>query len=280
MFPDDWADTARWPRRQSLVIFIFRSLTLIPAALGKRLACLVIIRTLVFIMGRIIRARNETKKNSTALEKQDTTVEIESICPICQEPVGLRNAEGTMEGWSVLPCGHRFGGYCIKHYFGIAAEERALCPVCRQAAHHRCGHPVLPTVLSSPDRKHTVLSTETSVAKRDSGAQQLLLSMPCDYCRDPNTAENQPDRHSSSRWNIPLRPFRWLLGLTPFGRNSRSQSRERSDGRSRLDRIGRRGGRTGGAPVPDEGPWMDTFPRYRDPGWERWWNDQAPSTRA
>ncbi|KIH95053.1 hypothetical protein SPBR_03494 [Sporothrix brasiliensis 5110] len=39
-------------------------------------------------------------------------------CPICLEVVGLPAADGSVESWSILPCGHRFGSYCAKAWLG------------------------------------------------------------------------------------------------------------------------------------------------------------------
>ena len=70
-------------------------------------------------------------------------------CPICQEPVGRPTPEGVVEGWSKLPCGHRFGSHCIKRWLGMAAAEKPCCPVCRRSACHSCGHPVLPVIVTA-----------------------------------------------------------------------------------------------------------------------------------
>lgn len=93
-------------------------------------------------------------------------------CPICQEPVGTANPEGVTEGWSSLPCGHRFGSLCIKRWLGMA--EQACCPVCREDVCHACGHPVLPTpVGDSGGRK------KTGSVK---GGASLPVKVDCGFC--------------------------------------------------------------------------------------------------
>ncbi|EFX04752.1 cell cycle checkpoint protein [Grosmannia clavigera kw1407] len=61
---------------------------------------------------------------------------------ICYVPVGVRTPDGEIESWSALPCGHRFGSYCVKRWLGLA--EQPACPICRTPMVHACGHPVLP----------------------------------------------------------------------------------------------------------------------------------------
>ncbi len=62
--------------------------------------------------------------------------------PSGQETVGSPTPEGIVELWSTLPCGHRFGSYCIKTWLGLT--EQPSCPVCRREMAHACGHRCCP----------------------------------------------------------------------------------------------------------------------------------------
>ncbi|KAK4110010.1 hypothetical protein N656DRAFT_715028 [Canariomyces notabilis] len=179
--------------------------------------------------------------------------EIELSCPICLVPVGSLSPEGTVEGWSALPCGHRFGSYCIKQYLGMVADERPSCPVCRLPAHHQCDHPVLPVVLDAREAK---LDEEITAEKR-AGKISKLQAIPCGYCQTPEASEKRPRKLFSSRWKTPIR---WLWGLRLTTRRRRNRSR---DGGDNNDGIWR-------------GPWVDKYPRPRDLEWEKWWSNQAP----
>jgi RING finger family protein len=96
----------------------------------------------------------------------------EDRCSICQESIGVPAADGTVEGWSRLPCGHRFGSLCVKRWFGLSPTP--TCPICRRSAAHRCGHPVLPDVLGKGVRRRHSL--------RD----------PCRYCKTAQFVELTP----------------------------------------------------------------------------------------
>jgi len=205
------------------------------------------------------------QKQPSFSEKQTggtTKVQVETTCPICQEPVGSRNPEGITEDWSSLPCGHQFGSHCIKHYLRIVADDRPSCPICRQTAYHVCGHPVLPTVINS---------TSTCIdAKKTIERVQNLQSTFCGFCRSGK---------GIVRMRVIKRPKTklkaagaWLLSLTTvprrlLGRNRNRRREDVANGGSLLQPW-----------EDDNGPWIDPFPRIRDPLWERWWDSQEPAT--
>ncbi|KAI1311526.1 hypothetical protein F5Y03DRAFT_309028 [Xylaria venustula] len=68
-------------------------------------------------------------------------------CPICHDPVGATNPEGILEEWVHLNCGHKFGTHCIQTWLQESAERdpysTPTCPICRTAAKHHCGHPIV-----------------------------------------------------------------------------------------------------------------------------------------
>ncbi|KAL2025115.1 hypothetical protein VTK56DRAFT_117 [Thermocarpiscus australiensis] len=214
-------------------------------------------------MGITTSDRTESEKNPGGLEKHSAAVEIEAACPICQETVGSRSPDGKVEGWSVLPCGHHFGSYCIKHYLGMVADDRPLCPICREAAHHQCGHPVLPVMLG-PEGANPDAKKRPSVRTRAIKVQQLQSS-PCEYCRPFPASERRPGKRRSLMW---MTPCRWLRRLVPFRQRNRTGGRDGSDRNTyRVRRTPRHHG---------DGPWTDSYPRAPDPEWQRWWRSQAP----
>ncbi|KAL2118203.1 hypothetical protein VTJ04DRAFT_7863 [Mycothermus thermophilus] len=122
-------------------------------------------------------------------------------CLICQEPVGQTNPEGITETWSILPCGHIFGSYCIKRYLGVAADDQPLCPICRSLAHHDiCGHPVLPFVLR-PDGSHPDLVVVDAASGRVRPPTSLddLNNIACKYCRDLEERRKRRQRRLERR---------------------------------------------------------------------------------
>lgn len=213
----------------------------------------------------------QTKDGSRILEseKQIITTEVDTTCPICQEPVGKKTPEGTLEGWSELPCGHRFGSVCIKHYLHIVSEESPTCPICRQTAHHsRCGHPVLPVVLNSRNGNDSTSDTKTKrvVCSKDI---QALQHTYCGYCEEIRgrwgRSKASPGKQHR-RWTA---PFRWLR-IFDFRRPT-------PDPRMRVpltpqDIIILDSNR-GFPPVSWGG-----YPRYNNPGWELWWAKQHPTS--
>ncbi|KAI0405185.1 hypothetical protein F4802DRAFT_187211 [Xylaria palmicola] len=68
-------------------------------------------------------------------------------CPICHDSVGVTNPEGVLESWVHLHCKHKFGSNCIQTWIRESAERDPNtmpgCPICRTAAKHSCGHPVV-----------------------------------------------------------------------------------------------------------------------------------------
>ncbi|KAK4199876.1 hypothetical protein QBC40DRAFT_280968 [Triangularia verruculosa] len=178
-------------------------------------------------------------------EKKIDATDPESSCPICCDPIGTENPEGQTEGWSELPCGHRFGSHCIKHYLGIVADDRPACPICRQVAYHLCGHPVLPMLCAGTASKSKTTARATLTLTD-------LAWRYCGYCEKaglPRTVVKQ-----SRLW----RPFRVIVdALNPRRRRERRrQPRE--------------------YPLYTPSPWVP-FARMPDPGWEKWWRAQAPA---
>ncbi|KAI1191020.1 hypothetical protein F5B17DRAFT_426900 [Nemania serpens] len=80
-------------------------------------------------------------------EKEEAKEPPPEECPICHDPVGVANPEGILESWVHLHCNHRFGTHCIQTWLEESAERdpHAIpsCPICRSAAKHPCGHPVV-----------------------------------------------------------------------------------------------------------------------------------------
>ncbi|KAK3939567.1 hypothetical protein QBC46DRAFT_342406 [Diplogelasinospora grovesii] len=248
------------------------------------------------------KARYYAGKKDTglsSLEKQTTKAQVEATCPICQETVGSRNAEGIIETWSILPCGHVFGSYCIKHYLNIVADNRPSCPVCRQIAYHKCGHPVLPVLLDDPDNQGEMGAS--IVEASDHFVEDMKLS-PCGYCEQdkkaaPAAAANTTNKGkridgrrrrlaaiASSRRRITIGA--WLRTLVLTFRPGRRRTGSRNDDVILANREehqeednanneveGNGNSRSGGW----QGPYIDPFPRPRDYEWEKWWTLQEPS---
>ncbi|KAK0626498.1 hypothetical protein B0T14DRAFT_423829 [Immersiella caudata] len=185
--------------------------------------------------------------------------EVDTTCPICQELVGYPNPEGITEDWSSLPCGHRFGGHCIKQYLRIVADDRPSCPICRQVAYHGCcGHPVLPTRLSDTAAKTSIDTKKTMERVRN------LHTSFCSYCQSTG-------RSAVTRARRPRKIKAFFLSISNMPRKLLARSRrDPTPGYVRRPLL-----------VPwdmdeDAGPWVDPWPRSRDPAWERWWDSQQP----
>jgi hypothetical protein len=174
----------------------------------------------------------------TKEEKPNSSVYVDTACPICQEPVGQRTPEGKIESWSKLPCGHKFGSHCIKHWLRMVAEERPCCPMCRQNASHLCGHPVLPELLNH-NRK------TTSDIGKPAGKLDMLQFTNCVFCSQDMAT---PRRKR-------LRPWRLVRGCWRLIRHGRIRERPR--------------------PAPQV-TMFAYFPRLRDAAWESWWSNQEP----
>jgi HUS1 checkpoint protein len=238
-------------------------------------------------MGRTVHEEPEIKKHTTAspTTTHASAVHIEDkadqICLICQEPTGTRNAEGIKEGWSMLPCGHRFGSYCIKRYLGIAADDQPLCPICRQMAYHDpCGHPVLPFALKSCGTHPDLVTDSTGMLRPPMGVEELVTTA-CDYCKMVDERRKDPANNKKSGPLSTLKiPFRWLRGLIPPPLRKvvqrASLTLESSSGQeNRLTRQEIRARRRTPANSGTwHGPFMDV--QSRDVEWEKWWKDQAP----
>lgn len=89
----------------------------------------------------------ERVKEKQVEQSEEEIDPADKMCPICHEEIGTVSSEGTLERWSVLPCGHVFGDECIKQYIRMVAYDRPQCPICRCSLVHGCGHPVLPALL-------------------------------------------------------------------------------------------------------------------------------------
>lgn len=103
---------------------------------------------------------------------------IDPTCPICQVDVGIKSPEGVREGYALTPCGHVFGGVCIKKYLALCTADKPLCPVCRTDLFHACAHPVLPAPY---DPKKSRLSREDAAAKAFPDEPR---NVDCAFCRD------------------------------------------------------------------------------------------------
>jgi HUS1 checkpoint protein len=261
-------------------------LPLLPAIATKRLVSFTYISFIAFIMGQSVHEEPEIKKHTagspatthaSAVHIEDKT---DQTCPICQEPTGTRNLEGIEEGWSMLPCGHRFGSYCIKRYLGIAADDQPLCPICRQIAYHDpCGHPVLPFALA-PCGTHPDLVTDSTGMLRPPTGVEALMTVACEYCKMVDERRKDPANKKSALLSILKVPFRWLRAFIPAViRNAVQRAvltlESSSDQENRLTRqevrTRRRNPLNSG---PWHGPWMDV--QSRDEEWEKWWKDQPP----
>lgn len=86
-------------------------------------------------------------------------------CPICHDPIGVRNPEGICEGWTQLHCGHKFGTNCLRIWFqsslergdrgggGMLHTRMPNCPICRKIA-----RPVAPFLIYPPPAMRCHLS--------------------------------------------------------------------------------------------------------------------------
>jgi HUS1 checkpoint protein len=284
----------RQPGLVPTLVFCLPLLSTVPA---KRLVTFAFPVVVALAMGRTVLARLDSKKYAIrpSPKQPATTIEVEGEpCPICQEPVGTCNADGITEGWSMLPCGHRFGSYCIKRYLAIAADESPLCPMCRHVAYHdACGHPVLPFLLN-PDGTHPDLITDSSGNTHPPHGEELT-TMSCEYCQPRAEHKTKPRARRLSQVAAWKKPFNWLQTVLPMARKRRSrrQSQAETDGQLRPPSpspsypepgpsdppLSRQQVRARRRAAQDqnavwEGPWMDV--QSRDVGWERWWKEQAP----
>ncbi|KAK3901494.1 Hus1-like protein-domain-containing protein [Staphylotrichum tortipilum] len=249
-------------------------LPFLPAAVApKHLVTLSATLVVALTMGRTVLGRLDIKKHMgtvSSTEKKQAAAAASAVaaagqqqhdeakaCPICQEPVGTRTPEGVREGWSMLPCGHVFGDFCIKRYLAIAADDQPVCPMCRHVAYHDvCGHPVLPFLLRA-DGGHPDLVVDAAGRKCPPLGVDALSSTSCGYCQSPPSQSSDADADAAdaeadadpkkllpravrrrllgqlgqlghiSAWKGPLR---WLRAVVPFARKpARSPIEEESE---------------------------------------------------
>ena len=221
------------------------------------------------------KAGSYIRRRESVLGKQNIKVQVEATCPICQEPIGCKNPEGIVETWSVLPCGHRFGSYCIKHYLRVVATERPSCPVCRQNVYHSCYHPVLPAVVKPSSKGGPQMDEIVEAA-------QLILPevqfSECGYCLARKSAEPPVRRGRLARWTSSI-SLSWLK--VPKMRRSkpeRDASSGEGDPEVESEEDAGSDDETPDSPplngIPT--PWIDPFPRPRDHEWEKWWIAKEP----
>ncbi|KAI0874582.1 hypothetical protein GGS24DRAFT_500654 [Hypoxylon argillaceum] len=139
-----------------------------------------------------VDAGQEQDEKKAAL--QDVPLE---ECPICHDAVGVRNPEGVLESWVHLHCKHKFGTQCIQTWLEESAERDPhsipSCPICRTAAKHPCGHPVV-----MPAHR---LSPFTMWALTPSSPP------PPPPPRSHHLEGRRPRRRLSRRWGHPHRPL-------------------------------------------------------------------------
>lgn len=175
----------------------------------------------------------------TKAQKPNADAHVDAACPICQEPVGQRTPEGRVESWSKLPCGHKFGSHCIKHWLRLVADDRPCCPICRQDASHLCGHPVLPDLIKAANGVEKAASHESRVFE--------LRFTDCAFCRQSRfiPVKEKKKRHM---------PWRFVKGCWRLVRHGQMR-RERPNTHAVV---------------------FAYFPRLRDAAWEKWWSSQEP----
>lgn len=215
-----------------------------------------------------------SEKETSGATNGEVEVEDNPMCPICHEPVGIENLEGVIEKWSVLPCGHHFGSHCIKTYLRVVANERPgpCCPMCRQIAHHACGHPFLPVI-----RRIADITRMPPVRKKKAAERiQRLQSSNCLYCSPPPSGQlaGVPLVQTQTRPNRLRAASSWLLSVTkkPWTALKRRRRGVRRSGMMQ----------SGGVLEPWQGDdeWADLASAFkrRDELWERWWDAQEPKT--
>ncbi|EAQ86029.1 hypothetical protein CHGG_07282 [Chaetomium globosum CBS 148.51] len=212
-----------------LLIYILR-VPLLPAIAAKHL--IAFIYSLALSMGRMVRGKADYRRYRAASpEKHLSTVQIEETsCLICQETIGTRNAEGLKEGFSMLPCGHRFGSRCIKRYLAITADEQPLCPICRHVSYHdACGHPVLPFLLNRDGTHPDLIADKDGKLRPPKTSGEELMTTPCEYCLLPDEEKNKPEKKRPGRLETVGVPFRWLRALLPLSRKKNVPDQPRTN---------------------------------------------------
>ncbi|KAK3297045.1 Hus1-like protein-domain-containing protein [Chaetomium fimeti] len=248
----------------SLFAYLLR-VPILSAIAAKHLVTLVF--SVALAMGRTVRGKADFKRHLTSPEKKPSAVQVEdATCLICQETIGTRTAEGVKEGFSMLPCGHRFGSHCIKRYLAITADEQPLCPICRHVAYHdACGHPVLPFLLNPSGTHPDLVADETGKLRPPKCSGEELMTAPCEYCLMPDEEKNKVEEKRPGRLQKLGMPFRWLRILLPFSRKGKeahddhTTNQEDTTGQDhRLSRQEARNRRRTPANTGTwEGPWMD-----------------------
>ncbi|KAI0457008.1 hypothetical protein F5B21DRAFT_106379 [Xylaria acuta] len=116
-------------------------------------------------------------------------------CPICHDPVGVKNPEGILESWVHLHCNHKFGSHCIQTWLQESAERDhhsvPSCPICRTTAKHPCGHPVV-----LPAHRLPPITAWSSMLPSSPGPPS-----------SPRIEGPRPRRRLSRRWGHPHRPL-------------------------------------------------------------------------
>ncbi|KAI0491003.1 hypothetical protein F4859DRAFT_30750 [Xylaria cf. heliscus] len=141
----------------------------------------------------------EAATNSGADTQQDEKAAVRVVpleeCPICHDPVGVKNPEGILESWVHLHCNHKFGTHCIQTWLQESAERDPhsvpSCPICRTTAKHPCGHPVV-----LPARRLPPITVWSS-----------MLPVPPGLPSPTHIEGHRPRRRLSRRWGHPLRPL-------------------------------------------------------------------------
>ncbi|KAI0546609.1 hypothetical protein F4679DRAFT_405525 [Xylaria curta] len=134
----------------------------------------------------------DTQQDEKAVVRSVTLEE----CPICHDPVGVKNPEGILESWVHLHCNHKFGTHCIQTWLqesaGRDSHSIPTCPICRTAAKHPCGHPVvLPTHQEPPITVWSPMPT----------------SLPAPSFSTVIESQRRPRRRLSRRLGHPHRPL-------------------------------------------------------------------------
>ncbi|AEO63278.1 74efd430-f868-4852-ace7-a691d73e47c0 [Thermothielavioides terrestris] len=201
----------------------------------------------------------ETSSNQPAQAPGDNT------CPICWQPI-LPPTVGRAgrEGWSALPCGHRFGSVCIKKHLGMEAHNEPLCPVCRSPAYHEpCRHPVLPFVLDR-NGNHPELVKDAFGKLRHVRGPAYLAKELCAYCLPPSGRDTAL-LLAADVSRVPPGSAQTIVVMSEQDLLSSPTVIRQDMGTYQVIRyIG--------------GGWWDEIVQARYLDWKDWWNEQVPRT--
>ena len=126
-------------------------------------------------------------RSTPAPSKPVQTGPTETDCSICFETVYNKRADGSIESWSFLPCGHWFGSRCIRDWLGKADEPQ--CPVCRAPMRClRCEHPYPPSVWRPRHRSQTPEQFKAAYVW-DHKSRSKWLDVECGFCASPKGLE-------------------------------------------------------------------------------------------